>query len=144
MPQKKISRGDLNTAIKVETTDEIGDLANNFNLMVKKISALIANIKRAGDVILEKSSLLENSSKESTENSASVALAIQQISQGAFEQSTEAEKGSRIANDLAEKIELAVTGLAMVLQSGGGKTKPLPLVSIHSKNRSLCVSFGFE
>lgn len=127
---EKISRGDLNTAIKVETTDEIGDLANNFNLMVKKISALIANIKRAGDVILEKSSLLENSSKESADNSASVAVAIQQISQGAFEQSTEAEKSSRIANDLAEKIELAVTKFEEI----GTTTRATKELSINSKD----------
>lgn len=77
--------------------------------MVKNISTLIANIKRAGRVILEQSSLLEGSSKQSADNSASIAVAIQQISQGALEQSQEAEKSSHLASDLAERIDQAVT-----------------------------------
>ena len=72
---------------------------------------------------------MENSSKESADNSASVAVAIQQISQGAFEQSTEAEKAP-IANDLAEKIELAVTKFEEI----GTTTRATKELSINSKD----------
>lgn len=98
--------------------------------MVKKISTLIANIKRAGGVILEQSSLLEGSSKQSADNSASIAVAIQQICQGALEQSEEAEKSSHIANDLAEKIDLAVTKFDEIETT----TKATKELSIESKD----------
>ncbi|HBL35691.1 MAG TPA: hypothetical protein DDZ55_02655 [Firmicutes bacterium] len=106
---EQISNGNLNTRIEVKTQDEIGDLANHFNLMVKNISTLITNIKRAVGVISEQSSNLEGNSKQSAENMTSITVAIQQISQGALEQSSEAEKGSSLARDLAKKIDLAVT-----------------------------------
>jgi len=107
----RMSKGNLDINIDVKSRNELGDLADNFNQMIRKISALIANVKRAVRVISEQSSVLEENSRQSAENMSAIAVAIQEISQGTMEQSVETEKSSNIANKLVGKIDMAVTKL---------------------------------
>lgn len=104
-----ISKGNLDTRIKVETNDEIGELARNFNLMVENIGVLIANTKQAVKVIWEQGSLLRDRADLSAENMSALSVSIQQISQGALEQTIESEKSSVQASALSEKMDLVST-----------------------------------
>lgn len=102
----EISKGNFNISVKGGAKNEVGDLAENFDRMLKQINPLIAKTKKVIRVILEQSRALEESSIQSAENMSAIVVAIQQISQGAFEQSGENEKTSKIANNLAKHIDI--------------------------------------
>jgi methyl-accepting chemotaxis protein len=106
---RTISDGNLDARIEIQSADEIGELATNFNRMVESISALLTKTKHAVNVIWEQSSLLRENAGQSAENMSSLAISIEQISKGATEQTAESEKSSSKANLLADKIDLIST-----------------------------------
>lgn len=126
----KISKGNFDISIKSRARNEVGDLAENFDWMVKQINPLIAKTKKAVRMILEYSRALEESSSQSAENMSAVVVAIQQISQGAVEQSGENEKSSNLANSLAKQIDIMANKFSDVETI----TKAIKDLSINSKD----------
>ncbi|HBL35186.1 MAG TPA: hypothetical protein DDZ55_00095, partial [Firmicutes bacterium] len=112
------------TRIEIESEDEIGELAINFNRMVESISALLSKTKHAVNVIWEQSTLLRENAGQSAENMSSLAISIEQISKGAMEQTLESEKSSTQANLLADKIDVVSTK-AQEIEEITQKTKNL-------------------
>ena len=125
---RKISKGDLNTSIQVKSKNEIGELALNFNQMVMSLGTLITNTKHAIQVILEQSVNLKDGSAQSAQTSESVAIAMQQISQGTADQTVESEKTSNQMNNLAQEIDSVVVK-ANEVEAITGSTKELSLKS---------------
>ncbi len=121
---RTISKGNLDTRIEIESEDEIGELAINFNRMVESISALLSKTKHAVNVIWEQSTLLRENAGQSAENMSSLAISIEQISKGAMEQTLESEKSSTQANLLADKIDVVSTK-AQEIEEITQKTKNL-------------------
>lgn len=126
----QISKGNFDISIKSRARNEVGDLAENFDWMVKQINPLIAKTKKAVRMILEYSRALEESSTQSAENMSAVVVAIQQISQGAVEQAGENEKTSNLANSLAKQIDI----MADKFKDVETITKAIKDLSINSKD----------
>ncbi|HWK22810.1 MAG TPA: methyl-accepting chemotaxis protein [Ureibacillus sp.] len=77
---EKIATGDLTTSIITTTRhDEIGQLSNNFNLMIENIKHLVAEIKKASDNVLASSEELSVSSTETVSATEQIAASIQSI-----------------------------------------------------------------
>ncbi|MFC7687010.1 methyl-accepting chemotaxis protein [Ureibacillus sp. GCM10028918] len=77
---ERIATGDLTTTIiKTKRRDEIGQLSNNFNLMIDNIKHLVSEIKKASDNVLSSSEELSASSDETVQATEQIAASIQTI-----------------------------------------------------------------
>jgi methyl-accepting chemotaxis protein len=105
---KKAENGNLTIKVAVNTQDELAELGNSFNRMLEKIGQLIIETKTAIDEILNRSTSLEDSSEQSAKTAESIAVAMDQITKGTFEQTQETEKSSQQMTDLSSQIENVV------------------------------------
>ncbi|MDN4492567.1 methyl-accepting chemotaxis protein [Ureibacillus aquaedulcis] len=77
---ERIATGDLTTRIiKTKRRDEIGQLSNNFNLMIDNIKHLVSEIKKASDNVLSSSEELSASSDETVQATEQISASIQTI-----------------------------------------------------------------
>jgi methyl-accepting chemotaxis protein len=102
---EKASDGDLTVSIQPSTKDEFGDVGNSFNLMMKNISELMNSVTTSSKEVLETSSNLASMSEEVTASIGEVAKAIQEVSEGATNQSQNAQNGVSEMNDLSGKLD---------------------------------------
>jgi methyl-accepting chemotaxis protein len=107
---KKISDGDLNASIDVESSDEIGVLADSFRNMSESLRETIGTIKGNSLKVNSMSSDLKTNAGQMTGAANDVASAIQEVTKGTTQQ----------ANDLVG-ISNSMTGLADELQNIYGK-----------------------
>ncbi len=121
---EKAEYGDLTARVKVETTDELGELGNSFNRMAENISSLIVDTKQAIDAVQGRSVVMEQNSEQSAQAAANVAAAMEEINKGTMEQTTESEKSSKLMSDLAMLIDDTV-GKAREVEGITGSTKSL-------------------
>lgn len=88
---EKLSNGNLMATVNVYQNDEVGNLADSLQRMVKKIREIVANIIGAADNIAGASGQLSSSS--------------QQVSQGASEQASSAEEVSSSMEEMVANIQ---------------------------------------
>jgi methyl-accepting chemotaxis protein len=87
----KVSEGDLSTEVEVTTKDEVGQLGNALNAMVKQLQRIVADVRSASDNVAAGSQELSASSE--------------QMSQGATEQAAAAEEASSSMEEMAANIK---------------------------------------
>lgn len=121
---KKMSEGDLSETIEIDSTDELGELAENFNIMIEKLGGLISNVKSASREVLESSSALATSAEATTASSEEISRTVEEIAHGASEQASDTERGVSL-----------VTGLSMKLESLHSDSRET-LSSVESINRT--------
>lgn len=105
---KNAENGNLAVRVMENTHDELAEVGNSFNRMLEKIGGLIIDTKTAIAEILDRSTILEDSSNQSAKTAESIAVAMDQISQGTLEQTRETEKSSGQMTDLSTQIENVV------------------------------------
>ena len=100
----KIGKGDLSTDCSLSSNDEIGSIANSFNIMRNDLGSLVSEIDVTTDevsasskTILETVSVVSEASNESTQ-------AVEEIAEGASVQVEDAHMGYNKMNELAESI----------------------------------------
>jgi methyl-accepting chemotaxis protein len=120
----KAEDGDLTARIKIETADELGMLGNSFNNMIKNIGKLIMDVKRAIDAVQDRSVNMEQNSEQSAMVAETVASAMEEISRGTMEQTTESENTSKLMSDLAILID-DIVGKVGEIETITGSTKSL-------------------
>jgi len=79
--------GDLTKAVAVKSKNEIGDLANYFNLTIEKIRKLIVNIKEEGNILSEIGSELAANMNETASAVNEITANIQSIKERIVNQS---------------------------------------------------------
>lgn len=103
---QKIADGDLtNDNINVTNNDEIGELANSFNVMTHGLRSVIQQVIEASQRVAASSEELSASSEETTAATEQVANTIQQLSAGATNQAEEVESTSTIVNQMSASIQ---------------------------------------
>jgi methyl-accepting chemotaxis protein len=102
---KQTEEGDLKPRTNVNSEDELGYLGKAFNKMMDKFSALIIETKKAVEQVVQLGELMNQSAEELTQTSEGVATAMEQITRGTTEQSSEIEKTSSEIFHLAEGID---------------------------------------
>ena len=121
----KASNGDLSTVIEVKSKDELGELATDYNSMIKNIGELLENAKKTSDIVLDTASNLSSMAEETTASMSQVALAVSEISQG--------------ATNLAENSQETATGIGELskrLDNIADVTKDMSSVSQDTKDLS--------
>ncbi|MCL4439122.1 MAG: methyl-accepting chemotaxis protein, partial [Firmicutes bacterium] len=107
----EVSKGNLAVAIpKVKTSDEIGDLANAFEIMVKNLRDLLLGITNSSQSVAATSEELSSNGEEAAKATQQVAKAIEQIAIGSGEQAKRVTDTVRIVEQVAQAIEQIAAG----------------------------------
>ncbi|MCB0262179.1 MAG: HAMP domain-containing protein [Calditrichaeota bacterium] len=88
---KNVADGDLTTAIEINSTDELGELAGALKQMVEKLNEVVGNVQDVGSKVQS--------------NSQQVSASAESISTGATEQAATAEEVSSSMEEIAANIQ---------------------------------------
>ena len=102
---KLVADGDFTVNMDVKTKDEIGSLADSFNLMISKVKDLMLATIGVSEEVLKSSENLAAFAQQTSAASTDVANTVEEIARGASDQAQETETGVQIANSLSEKFE---------------------------------------
>jgi len=104
-----VERGDLRQEIKINSKDEMGQVAHSFNSMIQKLRDIVSQVLRVSSTLASSSEELSSSIEEISKATEEIAKTISQVAQGSTEQSTELEainqetqKISQITHQLSE------------------------------------------
>jgi methyl-accepting chemotaxis protein len=101
-----VASGNLNLPdLNIKNRDEIGQLNESFNTMVKNVHELISSVKNSATVVFNSSQVLDTIVDETTASINEVAASVEEIAKGSSEQAKETENGVNRVKSLAEKIE---------------------------------------
>ena len=99
-----VSEGDLNAEVDVESNDEIGILASNFNLMIQNMKRIITLVDSSVNNVRESSEGLSAVSEETNASSEQMATAVNEIAAGASKSAEDAEEASQKSILLSDQI----------------------------------------
>lgn len=94
------SKGDLSVRTEYVSQDEIGQLSSSFNVMMERITDLVAQTTETAREVLETAGELGEASRKTAVSAKEIAAATEEIAGGAGSLALEAERG----NDLTELI----------------------------------------
>lgn len=112
---EKVGKGDLSVRISVDSNDEIGVLAKEFNKMIEQLSSLIEGTQNVTKKLKEKSQNLRVTSDETTNSSEEIAKTIDQISHVTIEQAVNSSNGAEKVQALADAIDAVTKSINEVL-----------------------------
>ncbi|OPJ65399.1 methyl-accepting chemotaxis protein [Clostridium chromiireducens] len=125
-----VASGNLNIKIgKIKNRDEIGNLNNSFEIMVKNVSEFITSVRDSVNVVFDSSKLLDTIVAENTASINEVAASVEDIAKGSNEQAKETENGVIRVRNLSNKIDL-VTKLTI-------ETNDIAIKTTNISNRGL-------
>jgi methyl-accepting chemotaxis protein len=120
----RASNGDLTETVDVKSSDEIGSLAKDFNIMIDNISNILRSVESSSQTVLETSSNLTAMTEETTASVSEVSRAISEISHGAVEQASSTQEAAYEMEGLAGGLEI-ITTATNVMDSVSLNTKDL-------------------
>lgn len=104
---REVAKGNLTVEIEnLQRSDEIGQLNEGFNEMVHQLKTLITDVEEAIVEIQSTSSNLTSVAEETNAYGDEIVKAINEVSDGAVKQASEAEDTNRTAIDFAQQIEV--------------------------------------
>ena len=100
---KKISDGYLQiNKIEVKSKDDIGVVADSFNIMVENLRNIIGNINKYSDDIAHSAGIVQGSVEQSSKAIENVGISMQSVSIGASDQTEQTKETFNIVNCLYE------------------------------------------
>ncbi|WP_313892192.1 methyl-accepting chemotaxis protein [Psychrobacillus sp.] len=99
-----VSQGDLTVRSDIKTSDEIGELGNNFNTMIDNMNAIITVVNESASNVRASSESLSAVAEETSASSEQVSYAVTEIAQGASKSAEDAETVTERANLLGHQI----------------------------------------
>lgn len=102
---KEAGEGNLASSIKVNTKDEIGSLANSYNVMLENMKKLITQIKESSKVITSYTDNLSAVSEQMSASSNEVATAIQDVAHGAGGQAEDLVQITEVLTEFGASLE---------------------------------------
>ncbi len=115
---QKIANGDLEVErISCSTDDELSILAASFNKMVDNLRVLIGKIMDSSTQVTRSAELLKSVAEQTTKASQQIAANIQDVSNGAYNQSSQTRKTLEVVNQLLEGNQNVLSNAQQVLLS---------------------------
>lgn len=99
-----VKEGDLTVRANLHSKDEIGRMADIFNVMIDHFADMLSKSKNVTHQVAISAEDLASTSEEVSASSEEVAKTIDEIAQGAGDQALETEKGAILISNLADKI----------------------------------------
>ncbi|WP_456276124.1 methyl-accepting chemotaxis protein [Bacillus sp. AK128] len=115
--------GDLTQEIKVNTKDEMGELASSFNKMLGSLRTMIRQIGDTSEQVAASSEELTASSDQTMQATNQIAVSIQEVAGGAEAQGKGAEESSRAMNEMTIGIQRVATTASSVSEAALETTK---------------------
>lgn len=102
---QQAAQGDLTVSLEVKSSDEAGQMAQNFNLMIDNLRLLIQQVKDLSVKVNSSSNALLQSAEENTTSARQVAASMEQLTEGANRQRLGAQDSSRAMEEMATGIQ---------------------------------------
>jgi methyl-accepting chemotaxis protein len=99
-----VAEGDLTKDVPVNTTDEVGELAETFNQMVGNLRELAREVKTTSDAVTSSAVALSASAEEMNSSTEEIAATVEQIAKGAEHQAGLVEQTSKVMREMANAI----------------------------------------
>ena len=96
---EQVAGGDLTRHVHVKNRDELGSLADSFNVMINMLQNLVRNIKEKSQLVVESGTQLKSASAETGKTSTEVATSISQIAEGNGDISGQIQTLERISEE---------------------------------------------
>jgi methyl-accepting chemotaxis protein len=120
---QSIANGDLEVErVAAQSDDEVAILAKSFNKMVDNLRMLIGKIIESSTQVAQATKILKNAAEQTTKASQQIATNIQDVSQGAYEQSSQTRKTIEVVNQLLAGNQNVLTNAHQVLISADQAT----------------------
>ncbi|KAA0546940.1 HAMP domain-containing protein [Bacillus sp. BGMRC 2118] len=115
--------GDLTKEIKVNTKDEVGELANSFNKMIDSLRKMIQQISVTSEQVAASSEELTASSEQMMQATSQISSSIQEVASGAEAQETGAEESSKAMNEMTIGMQRVASTASAVSEAAVETTK---------------------
>lgn len=129
----RIAEGDLTAKTTVSSRDELGQMAETFNVMVDNLQQLIRGIIGTAELVVASAQELSATSCDAERAVGQIAATMTEFAQGAHQQTEEMDKTLRVVDNLtevsqavAEKAQSASklsAEMAQAAETGGGAVK---------------------
>ncbi len=127
----KVGEGDLKVSASVRTRDEIADLAKSFNLMIKRQSEIVLQVRNEAQEIASSADQMALSTEQLSSSTEQINSNIQQVASGAAEQNISIADASRVLLELSELVQQAkekvnissASALSTMNTADNGRTK---------------------
>ncbi|MCE5222426.1 MAG: methyl-accepting chemotaxis protein [Clostridium sp.] len=129
----KASNGDLSNIIEIKSKDELGELANDYNSMIKNIGKLLESAKQTSNIVLDTTSNISAMAEETTASMSQVALAVSEISQGAINLAENSQDTATGIGELSQKLD-NIADVTNDMSSVSQNTKDLSNQGINTVN----------
>lgn len=103
---ESVSKGDLTAEIVIARNDEIGDLANNFSVMVQNLREMIVNVHNTTNNVSTSAEALSLGAEQTTSAIEHVTITIQEVASGSEQQLQSVEIGSESIESMTSKVFL--------------------------------------
>jgi methyl-accepting chemotaxis protein len=97
--------GDLRNTVDVKSKDEIGNVANSFNLMVTSLRKMIEDINKITNGVFESTSTLVESTEQIAEVTNQIASATQEVAHGTENQVSAINEASKNVCEVVQNIQ---------------------------------------
>lgn len=101
---ENVAGGDLTQEAEIRSKDEVGQLAQNFNLMINNLKNLINQIKNLAVTLSSAAQELSVSSEEAGKATQQVAVTIGELASAAGEQANAVDQSNRLMAEMATTI----------------------------------------
>lgn len=104
----KVAEGDLSVYLEPRTTDEIGELTKNFNVMVNNISGLVTSVRSSIHTVSDSTEQLSAVAEETTAASEEISRAMNEAAKGTSDAANYAEKTNEQTLGLSNRVTTLV------------------------------------
>lgn len=121
---REVAQGNLTIEkIAVDTQDELGQLAQDFNLMTDNLAQLVRQVSLATEQVSLTSQELSAGAEESAQAAMEVAAAITDVAQGTKNQINSVNEVSDVVKEMAAGMEQVLTNTSYVVRSAEGTSQ---------------------
>ncbi len=142
----KAEQGDLTGAVRVQSKDELGQLAEAFNTMMKNLAAVINQVLNTAVQLAGSAQQLSAGAEESSRATEQIASTINQVAHGTDNQSKSVEDTANIVGQLSRGAQqiasnahemLLASNEASAIASMGGMAIEDTVMRMHTINESV-------
>ncbi|MDP4084820.1 MAG: methyl-accepting chemotaxis protein [Bacillota bacterium] len=102
---KQVEEGNLSVSLELKQNNEIGQLSKHFNMMVSQLRGILSKVASLSQQVTDVSQLMASSAEENTAASNEVSTTMEQIAEGASNQTELVQANVEASNMLSDKIK---------------------------------------